>query len=606
MTEPPPRTWQRWLPLVIAALVLLAFLPAIRAGFVAWDDEDNFLLNPFYRGLGLTQLRWMWTTFHMGHYVPVTWMSLGADYLLWGMNPAGYHAVNVLLHAANAVLLFFLARRLFLLAGSFAEPRVSMAAAAAALLFGLHPLRVESVAWVTERRDMLSLFFYLATILAWLRSLDERRWFWIALALFACALLSKGTAVTLPAVLLLLDVYPLRRIAGPGGWSGGPTRRALVETLPFFALSAIASFVSIVALAPGKQLALGDKIAVSVYGVAFYLWKTLVPAGLSPLYRMPADIAWSQPRFLISAVCVIAIGSVAFAARRRWPAVAAALLAFLVVVLPMLGIVQNGPQIAADRYTYHASPALALLAASALLVAPARLITPVVAAFGAIVLALGALTWRQTLFWRDSESLWRRVLAIDEQSSLAHTALANLLVKQDRVDEAIEHYRKVIVLDPESPEGNTNLGVAYARQGRLPEAIEQYRLAIARKPSNHEAHNNLGTVLARAGDLPGALVEYRAALAAKPDFGIAHTNWGNALVRLGRVDEALPHYEEAVRIRPTDLDAHLNWGVALALQKKYGEAIRHFTIVLEADPNNADARLYFDRANALANPGNRP
>src|SRR5712691_7147403 len=214
--------WVRWLiPLVIAFSTFAAFLPALQNQFVDWDDQSNFLHNPHYRGLGWTQLGWMWTT-HRGHYIPLTWMTFGLDYLLWGMNPLGYHLTNLLLHAANAVVFFFLVRRLLTRALPSSSERghaLAVSAAFSALVFAIHPLRVESVAWATERRDVLSGLFYLSAVLAYLRACDReergRGWYWGAVALFAGALFSKSMAVNLPIVLMILDVYPLDASAGP-------------------------------------------------------------------------------------------------------------------------------------------------------------------------------------------------------------------------------------------------------------------------------------------------------------------------------------------------------------------------------------------------------
>ncbi|MEP7002294.1 MAG: hypothetical protein ABI969_17525, partial [bacterium] len=211
-------------PLCIALVTIAVFLPALYNGFVSWDDEKNFLVNPNYRGLGVHQLSWMWTTFHMGHYVPLSWMTLGMDYLLWGMRPAGYHLTSVVIHALDAVILYFLARRLFLISGIGAgdEGALTLPAAFAALVFAIHPLRVESVVWVTERRDVLSLMFYLLSIIAFLRARNangrRRNWYWASVTLYLCALLSKATAMTLPAVLLVLDVYPLKRLPANDSW----------------------------------------------------------------------------------------------------------------------------------------------------------------------------------------------------------------------------------------------------------------------------------------------------------------------------------------------------------------------------------------------------
>ena len=369
--------WTRLaIPLAVAALTVAAFLPVLRNGFVSWDDDKNFVENPHYRGLGLEQLHWMWTTFHMGHYVPLSWMTLGADYSLWGMNAAGYHLTSVLLHAGNAVLVYLIARRL--LSWNSNEPsangdlHVALAAGIAALVFALHPLRVESVAWATERRDVLSGLFFFSSILIYLRSREatSARRYAIALALFVCALLSKATSMSLPAVLLILNVFPLRRLGGDAGWTTLQARRVYLELLPFVLLAAATAVLSIVALHPPDQLGFAAKLSVSAYSLVFYLWKTLVPSGLSPLYEMPQHVDPAAVRFLACDIVVICLAGLAWALRRRQPAVTAALALFFVVTLPMLGIVQNGPQIAADRYTYLAAPALALLAGAALFDVP--------------------------------------------------------------------------------------------------------------------------------------------------------------------------------------------------------------------------------------------
>src|SRR3989454_383417 len=242
--------WVRWLaPLLVALLTLTAFLPTLQNQFVSWDDDKNFLENPHYRGLGWTHLRWMWTT-HLGHYIPLTWMTLGLDYLLWGMNPLGYHLTNLLLHAANAVVFFFVVRRLLTRALPGPSERghaLAVAAGVAALVFAIHPLRVESVAWATERRDVLSGLFYLLTILVYLRDRERgergRGWYWLSVAVFVCALLSKSMVVNLPVVLMILDVYPLRRLGGAVGWWSERARRVYVEKIPFVLLAAAASAV---------------------------------------------------------------------------------------------------------------------------------------------------------------------------------------------------------------------------------------------------------------------------------------------------------------------------------------------------------------------------
>jgi len=567
--EPRRDAAARWLvPIAIAAITVLVFLPVVGADFVAYDDPENFLQNRHYRGLGWTQLQWMWTTTHLGHYVPLSWMTLGLDYVMWGMNPAGYHAVNLLLHSGNAVMLFFLAHRVFRLAG-IERSGDSLAAAApaafAALVFAIHPLRVESVAWITERRDMVALAFSLGSVLCYLRAQDasvrSRRWYWLSVGMFVCALLSKATAVVLPATLLVLNVYPLRRIGGAAGWATASARQAFGELVPFGAASLVAGIGSMFALQPGVQLGATDKVAVSVYSLGFYLWKTIAPTHLAPLYERRLPVPALSPAFIASYVVAILFVVAAWLARRRFPGLTAAFVAFAAAIFPLLGFVQNGPQITADRYTYHAAPALAMLFGGALAVFDQRaLLVAAVAALG----GLGFLTNHQTRFWKDSESLWGRVLEFDSVSYLA----------------------------------NNNLGVVLAEQGKSTEAIARYRRSIRTRPSFMYAHNNLGFELAQRGELEAAIQEYRAAVAIDSTYADAEVNWGNALLQLRRFDAAATHYAAAARLDPERAAVHFNWGLALREKGDVLGAIGQYERALMLDPEFVDARRELAEARA--------
>src|SRR3989454_4226179 len=409
--------WGSWLvPVLIALVTFAAFLPTLRNQFVTWDDPTNFLDNPHYRGLGWTHLRWMWTT-HRGHYIPLTWLTLGLDYLLWGMNPVGYHLTSLLLHAANAVVFFFVVRRLLTLALPGPSERghaLALSAGFASLVFAIHPLRVESVAWVTERRDVLSGLFYLLTILMYLRAREReergRGWYWLSVAVFVLALLSQSMVVNLSIVLLILDVYPLRRLGGAVGWWSAPARRVYLEKIPFVLLAAVASAVALMSqlshdtMVPVGQLNGLGLLAGFVDGVCFYLWKTVAPVNLSPLYELPLTVnPWARP-FLLSYGLVLAITAIVLALRRRVPGLPAAWVAYIVVLLPVLGIFQSGPQITADRYTYLAGLGWAILAGAGLLSCwrssrrsktgtPATWLLTGIAL--CVVVGLGVLTWNQ-------------------------------------------------------------------------------------------------------------------------------------------------------------------------------------------------------------------
>jgi len=652
--QPAPEHGRRRVQVLVAILVALttfsAFLPALQNQFVNWDDDGTLLNNPHYRGLGWTQLRWMWTAFHLGHWIPLTRMTYGVDYLLWGMNPFGYHLTSLLLHTANAVALYFVALRLLGLAlpGRFgrsgAGPRV--AAALAALLFALHPLRVESVAWATERRDVLSGLFYLLTILAYLRAEERgaraRGWYWASVGLCACALLSKSMAVSLPVVLVLLDIYPLGRLGGPTGWWGPAARRVYAEKIPFVLLAAAAAAIAFLALsqldnmAPLDALGVGQRLAISAYSLSFYLWKTVAPFNLSPLYPMPGQVNVWDKSYVLSYGVVLGVTALALALRRRVPGLLVVWAAYVVTLLPVVGLFQNGPQIAADRFTYLANLGSAMLAGAGLLWGWSRGAVPLMTGLAVcIVLGLGVLTWGQTGVWHDTEKLWTHALSIDPQSPRPHDALGNALASKGKLAEAIAHYREALRFKPDFADAHNNLGNALTRQGKPEEAIAHFQEALRLKPDFAAAHTNWGVALTRQGkpaeasahyrlalllssDFPGALgnrgwvlaqqgkleeaiEDYREALHFRPDFAEAHNNLGNALARQGKLAEAIAHYREALRLRPDFAEAHNNLGWALARQGKLAEAIEHYQRALSLRPGFPDA--HSNLRSALARQG---
>src|SRR5881409_1666560 len=564
--------WGSWLvPVLIALVTLAAFLPTLQNQFVNWDDHENLIDNPHYRGLGRAHLRWMWTT-HMGHWIPLTWMTFGLDYLLWGMNPVGYHLTSLLLHTANAVVFFFVVRRILTRALPSPSERghaLAVAAGFAALVFAIHPLRVESVAWVTERRDVLSGLFYLSAILMYLRACERgargRGWYWAAVGLFAGALLSKSMVVNLPFVLLILDVYPLRRLGGFVGWWSEPARRIYIEKIPFVLLAAAASAIAVMAqssvhaAASLAQLSLPGRLVVSAYGLGFYLWKMVVPVNLSPLYELHSTMDPVAPPFILSYALVLAITAIVLALRRRVPGLPAAWVAYVVVLLPVLGILQSGPQIAADRYTYLAGLGWASLAGAGLLSTWRRWPPFVLTGLAVVLLSgLGTLSWNQVEVWHDSEKLWTHALAIDPKTSMAQFGLGRVRADQGKPAEAIEHYRQALNIKPDYGAAHYNWGVVLGQQGKPAEAIEHYRLAVQMRPNSADAHNNWGALLGQQGRLADAIEHFQQALRLKPDFAEAHNNWGFALAQQGKRAEAIEHYRHALRLDPDNALAQSN------------------------------------------------
>lgn len=523
--------------ILVIAVTFVVFLPALRDGFVNWDDNINLTNNPGFRGLDWTHLKWMWTNRTLEHYVPLAWMSFAVDYAVWGRDAAGYHFTNILLHALNAGLFFCFAWELLALCVPRDTSRTALLSGTAfsALLFSLHPLRVESVAWVTERRDVLSGLFYFLALLAYLRAVRTEahqpirwRYYWVCFALFVMSLLSKEITVTLPAILLILDVYPLRRLPGkPGAWFGPAARPVLIEKIPFFAVSLIASVLTLYYARlhhlgePLAVLGILPRIAITFYGMAFYLLKTLVPVHLSVFYPLSAyETDFSTAPVLISSIVVLSITIALIIVRRRVPGLLAAWAVFAVVLLPVGGIFHNGGQVAADRYTYLSCLGWAL-AAGVGFVYGWRMVRSIggralLAGIALIlVTALAWLTKTQIRVWRDSYALWTQAISV-EPSAVAYTHLGLALLNDGDAVGAMDAYRKAVALKPNYATAHNNLGGTLLEQGRLEEAAREFRLAAKLMPNMAAAHDGLGRALAMQGKLDEAIVEFQQALQIDP------------------------------------------------------------------------------------------
>lgn len=605
--EVSPRLVDLGLALFLVLVTILTFLPGLEGAFLDWDDRENFLHNPHFRGLGPAQLRWMLTTGLLGHWMPLTWFSLAVDWTIWGMNPFGYHLTSLGLHAICAVLVYILARRLFALTAPRVPPATQLlAAAVAALLFGIHPLRVESVAWITERRDVLAGVFFLGAVIAYLgrwapdgtlRPHPQLRYV-VVLALFAAALLSKAMSVSLPVVLLILDVHPLRRLGGsPRGWLSKDARPVWLEKVPLVLLSVGATVNAIVInsgignLTSMERVGLVDRVAISLYSLAFYPWKTLVPMGLSPMYELPDPLEpWRWP-FLLAGLAVVSITGAAIALARRWPALTTAWAAYVVMTLPVAGLIQNGFQIAADRYTYLPCVPWALLAGGGLLALVrrrSRLVVPALVLSTLLIALLATLSWRQTQIWRDTETLWRHALSV-APTAVAHGNLGLVLAQRDQAGPAIRHYQAALAIQPRYPGALNNLGLVLIEGGDLVGAERNFREAIRLKPHFSEAWSNLGLVLARRGESAAALAAYREALRIRPDNADAHGNLGGMLDAQGQGEEALVHLREAVRLRPESSQTHGNLGTYFARRGDIRSATGHFVEAVRLRPASAEA-----------------
>jgi tetratricopeptide (TPR) repeat protein len=619
-----------WLPpLVIFLATIAAFYPVLQNGFVNWDDDKNIYENLNYRGLGWSPLRWMFTTLHMGHYQPLTWMSLAVDYRLWGMDPFGYHLTSLMLHAANGVVFYFIALRLLSLIDGIAVVSRGWSrragAGLAALLFAIHPLRVESVAWATERRDLLSGFFLLCAVLCYLRANGGREanrlghWWMIGAGVsYGASLLSKAAGVSLPVVLLVLDIYPLKRLGSSSGWWTQAARRVWKEKVPFIIMAVAAGVVASVAQhQTGAMKYLADygvfpRILQALFGLAFYLWKTIIPVGLSPLYETPAILDSLVPALVVSAVLVLALTIILVMLRRRWPAGLAVWVCYLAFIAPVSGLVQSGPQFVADRYSYLACLGWAVLGVGGLFcflrywagekIAP-RLLVGIGVLAVTVLSALAVLTWQQTLVWRDSQSVWRQVLRIDPKSSIAWNNLGNVLLERGEVKEAIEHYKKALEIKPDYADAHFDLAVAFNEAGQLQAAVEQFQRGLEFDPQNAKARHLLGVAHARLGEIGKAVEEFRRSLTLSPGQSMVHFDLGTALVIQGRLDEAVDHFRQAIAIQPDFAKAHDRLGRVLAAQDRLSEAIQEFTEAVRFAPEFVQA--HEDLGRALAQQGNK-
>lgn len=604
-----PRTWG--VGLLVAAVVFGTYADSLRSSF-NYDDEVNIIENPNYRGFNAERLQWMFTTFHMGHYQPLSWMSLGLDYLIWGQEPFGYHLTNLILHVANAVLVYALAlvvlgaRR-----GAAAVPEqprwlTPVVAGLAALLFANHPLRVESVVWITERRDVLSSFFLLLAVLLYLRAQVSVRvggwavWLAGAIVVFTLSLLSRAMGVTLPVVLLILDWYPLRRLGGrPGGWTDAQARRVYLEKLPFLILAA--GFAVVAPLAQQSAAAtvglaehgVAARLVQACYGLVFYLWKTVIPYGLAPLYRLRTPLPVTDVKYLVPVVLVVA-GLVGLRARwRQWPWLAASALLYFVLLAPVLGFAQAGRQEVADRYSYLPAVVGAILAGAGLLRlwqdAGRRASAPAVTAAATLAVAvLSILTWWQSLVWMTPESLWRHAVR-HAPSATAYQNLAAVLAQQGRLDESIEQSRLALQDEPLHERAMRGLAKALTDTKRYSDALPVWEQLIKHAPDEAQVRFEYARTLQELRRPFDAIAQYREALRLDPDLPGAHVNLGGLLLAQDRVDEAIMHYKRALACQPDHADAHYNLGNALLRRGDYELALDAFRVALVARPDFPEA-----------------
>lgn len=650
------RFWRWGVPIGLVALIFLAFMPALTAGLVGWDDDDMLLFETRYRSLDGPGLWWMFTTSYTGHFQPLSWLTFSFDWAIWGRETFGFHLTNVVLHALTTLTFFFVAIQLLRFAGApqrdrwagdanvsttphpppVSSPPMLCCAGVAAALFAIHPLRVESVAWLAERRDVLSGLFYVLSILFYLRyattpadpealtyqTASRQRIRSYVLMLLCCvlSLLAKASAVSLPIVLLILDIYPLRRWRR--GQSGRPTsrRQLILEKLPLIVLAAAAGIRALAAqsaqgaMYPLTEYDIASRLAGSCYGLAFYVWKTLWPSNLGPLYPIPSRDVLFGSMLLWGTATVVALLVLAVATRRRLPAIAAALAFYTVQIFPVLGFVQSGPQLLADRYSYLSCMGFALLAGAGLYRLSqtrlwsrnAKLRAGATLSVAAVVVASMHATFRQSDIWLSSLTLWSHAVEVSPDSSIAHVNYADALSLMADPRGALAEYRKGLALNPSDVVALRHLAALLTRIGNVDLAIARYSLAVKLDPAYAPTYAKLAEVLIvqqRAVDA-AELLRRRVASAPSDEQSAAFlvdllSTYPDAAVRNG---------EEAERLAKRISDAHggldgtalMAWATSLAEAGRFQESVAAAEHALSIARRTGDEKLIKELDRRLA------
>jgi tetratricopeptide (TPR) repeat protein len=605
----------------VAVVVLTAavYAQVYTHGFIAFDDPAYVSENPFVlRGLTREGVRWAFTTGRMGNWNPVTWLSHMLDAQLFGAHPGGHHLVNVALHLINTLLLYAVLKRM-----TGAAWRSLVVAA----LFALHPLHVESVAWVSERKDTLSTLFWLLTLWAYARYAEHSsgRWYAAMLAFFALGLMCKPMLVTTPFLLLLLDIWPLRRPPWPpslAGWFGaaappsnpkprsdrsrgasgarplqGDWRRRLWEKLPLLVIAALASGLAYTmqqqsgAVSSLDSLPLSLRIGNALVAYVRYLFMTLWPVNLAVLYPYDTGMPVWQPA--LAAILLLVISGTVFWKLPAAPYLFAGWFWYLGTLVPVIGLVQIGGQALADRYTYVPLIGIFVAAVWGAAELAARHRTPQVAqaAASSLLVAAGAvLTFFQVGRWRDSETLLRHTIRVTRDNHVAYNNLGVALGQEGRTGEALESLHAALRIKPDYGDAYINVGVALERLERRSEAAEQYRLALRYAPRSAEALINLGRILSDRKEHTEAIELLSKAVQLDPESANAHNNLGAVLRAAGQPAEAAQSFRRALALRPDFVDAHVNLGVVLAELQRNEEALAQFQTALRYDPQSTNAR----------------
>jgi tetratricopeptide (TPR) repeat protein len=592
---------------LLATTIVAAYLPLSSAGFINYDDPEYVVDNPHVNtGLSWSNIAWAFTHRHSANWHPLTWISHMADVRMFGLHPGGHHLTSLLLHIVNTVLVLYL---LALMTGAFW--RSFMVAA----LFALHPLHVESVAWIAERKDVLCAFFALLTLIAYAKYAHRPRAsvYAGALVLYACALMSKPMAVTLPVLMLLLDFWPLRRIAGSAGAqeSGAmPVRQLIAEKAPLLALALASGAVTIWAQAGTSAIIAIDKIpplarmANAVISYVAYGADMLRPTRLSVFYPYPFPISIEQVALCCAILIICSAAAIILIKKAPWVIVGWCW--YLVSLLPVIGLMQVGAQARADRYTYLPLIGLFIVVVWSIevVVRKRQFGAPAAFAMGAAAIVVCAfLTWRQAGFWKNSMALFEHALAMTGDTPLAHGIIGGELDKSGNPSAAAAHFSAALSGNPGNHTILINLGCAFGDMGKHRDAMACFGAVLLRRPYDVDALVNMGSAWLHLDRPDSAALWFRRAIAADPAYAGARYNLGLALAAIGQTDSAASHYRKALNLKPDYWQAAMNMGLLMRKAGNHAEAIAAFSRVLAILPDNPKALIL--RGESYAATGDR-
>jgi len=606
MDKTPNKHLALCLYLALAAATVAAYWPLHQNKFISFDDPDYITENANVRsGLTINNITWAFTTGHANNWHPLTWLSHMLDCQLFGLNPTCHHLTNLILHLINTLLLFAVLKKM---------TRALWPSFLVAALFALHPLHVESVAWASERKDVLSaLFWFLATAayLHYAKRPGLSRYL-LLLVIFALGLMAKPMLVTLPFVLLLLDYWPLQRFNWPSrnldteALENQPLKpdrqnpslaRIIAEKIPLLILAAVSSVITFIVQQKGgvmktwQSFPLHMRFLNALISYVRYIGKIFYPKPLAILYPYPYHgfPLW-QP--IASAVCLLTVSAlVIYLTRtRRYPLVG--WFWFLGTLIPVIGLVQVGSQAIADRYTYLPSIGIfVILAWAAADLLKNRRLHTLLASIPAVLIiaALLILTRAQLSYWKTDNTLFEHTLKVTRNNSIIHNLYGKTLLQQHRLDDAVQQFTQAVKIVPNYYGAYTNLGYAFSLQGRLDDAIAQYNQALRLKPDYIIAHNNLGLALQAKGQIEQAIAHYNKALQINPNYAKAYANLGSALLAKGKINRAVEKYKTALKLEPFNANIHFNLGLAMARLQNYDQSLKYFQDGIKLNPNAPNA-----------------